>query len=68
MWPLRRHRRDPGTDQSKMALKDAQITLKAIAERHEEVTDVAEQLRKIRKDNHFSEHLTRIMTGEINER
>lgn len=64
MWPFKRHRQDPGTDQSRMALQDAQCSLKVIASRHEEVTGVASELRKIRRDNHFSEHLMRIMTGD----
>jgi hypothetical protein len=59
MWPFRR--KDPGTDQSKAALEDAQEILKVVTDRHEEVTQVADELRRVRKDNHFSEHLTRIM-------
>lgn len=61
MWPRRRH--DPSALRSKEALQDAQNTLEEIKGRHEEVTEIAKSLRKLRRDNHFSEHLTRIMMG-----
>lgn len=60
MWPFKR-RPNPATDKSTMALKDSAQALQGIAERHEEVLRVSADLRRIRKDNHFSEHLIRIM-------
>lgn len=59
MWRLRR--RDPRSDEAEQALRDARAAALNISDRHAEVLEVASSLRKIRRDNHFSEHLTRIM-------
>lgn len=60
MWPFKR-RQDPGTDQSKMAVKDATAALNTIASRHIEVLSLANELRQIRNNNHFADGVTRIM-------
>jgi hypothetical protein len=60
MWPFTR-RQDPVTDKSRAALHDAQVALGVVTDRHPEVLEVTRDLRKIRKDNHFSDHLTRII-------
>jgi hypothetical protein len=61
MWPFKR-RPDPTADKSKAALRDAQVALGVVTDRHPEVLEVTRDLRRIRKENHFSEHLTGIMT------
>jgi enamine deaminase RidA (YjgF/YER057c/UK114 family) len=60
MWPFKR-RQDPKADQSTIALAAAQASMQTITDRHQEVLKVTGDLRRIRKENHFSDHLTRIM-------
>jgi hypothetical protein len=61
MWPLRR-RCDPRTAKSIAALKESTEALEAVKSRTNEVTEVATALRKFRTNNHFAEHITRIMS------
>lgn len=62
MWLFRR-KRDPGTDESKRALIEAKKSLTRVQKRQPEVDEVSEALAKFRRENHFSEHLMRIMQG-----
>ena len=61
MWPFRRSR-DPGSDESKKALIEATKSLKTVQSRQSEVDEVTEGLKKFRRENHFSQHITRIIT------
>lgn len=60
MWSRKREN-DTGPEDSKKALEDAQLNLREIEDRHEEVIDLTDSLRKIRDADRFSEHIMRLM-------
>lgn len=59
MW-FRRRTEEPNTD-AEDALKDAQKNLREVKRRGEKVTEVAENLRRIRERNHFAEQLEELI-------
>lgn len=67
MWSfLRRLRRSDSKEEATKALLDAEKNLEHVQRRSQEVSEVADALREIRKRNHFAEALEEILRPKGN--
>lgn len=58
-----RRSRKPRVTEAKLALTEAQAHLHRVEEREPEVTKVAEESKKLRRENHFAADLQTLFEG-----